>query len=199
MTRDVLLRLSPYIRGDVIDFGAGTARHRPMISTFGKTYTALDLQAGPGIDIVGDVLAAPIPDASYDTLVSIHVIEHVREPWTMIDEVARILRPGGTAIVMAPFMYPFHADPHDYFRFSELGLRSLFERAGMKIELVSSYGGFFVVLSETIKQKYLSHYKPRSWLKRRILFVLERIFTFCNCILPPGIAYANVVCVARKP
>jgi SAM-dependent methyltransferase len=198
MTRDVLHALSSFIHGDTLDFGAGTARHKPMIAKYAARYTAFDLQAHPNIDIVGDVLAPPIGDASYDTVVSIHVLEHVREPWRMVEQMARILRPGGVAILMAPFMYPFHADPHDYFRFSEQGLSSLFERAGLRIELCSKYGGFFTVLSEVIKQKFLSHYRPRSWLKRRILFALEKIFTVLNTFFPPRIAYANVVCVARK-
>ena len=53
----------------------------------------------------------------------------------MVEQARRVLRPGGAAIFMAPFMYPFHADPCDFFRFSEQGLASLFERVGMKVEL----------------------------------------------------------------
>lgn len=199
-TRQIVEALLPYVHGDVIDFGAGLSRYKPMILTKAKSYKAMDSFEAPGIDVVADVMNPPLADSSCDTVLCTQVLEHIREPWIVVEHIARVLRPGGTAIVTTPFMYPYHPDPGDYFRYTADGLASLFERVGMKVELKGGYCGFFGVLSETIKQKFLSHYgKPRSWFKRRLLFVIERIAAFLNRIAPPGIVYANSVCIARKP
>ncbi len=199
MTRDVMLATLPYVSGSVIDFGAGLSRYKPMIMTRATKYTAMDIQAFPGIDIVGDVLAPPLPDSSYDTVLSTHVLEHVQKPWVMVEQIARVLKSGGHCVLMAPFMYPFHADPTDFFRYTEQGMRSLFESAGMEIILCTRYGGMFCILSEIVKQKFFSHYKgPRSWFQKRFLFAFENTMAFLNQFFPPKIAYANVVIVARK-
>lgn len=199
-TRDVFLSVARFIHGDCIDFGAGMSRYKHMILKRAASYTTMDIRAHPGIDIVGDALDPPLRDASFDTVVSTHVLEHVREPWVMVGQIARVLRPGGTAILMAPFMYPEHSDPHHYFNFSEAGLRALFERVGMHVALSQRYGGFFTIMSEIIKQKYFSPYGGRlPWWKRHLFSFLQEIFRLLNRLAPPGIAYANVVCVAHKP
>ena len=199
-TREVVKALLPVVRGDVIDFGAGMSRYKAWIMERAKTYTTLDISPFPGIDIVADVLNPPVADASFDTVLSTHVIEHVKEPWVMAGHIARVLRPGGFSIVMAPFMYPFHADPYDFFRFSEQGLRSLFERAGLEVLLCAKYGSWLDIQSETLKQKFFSPYKrPHPWWKRRLFGLIETILGALNRLFKPGICYTNVVCVARKP
>lgn len=198
-TRDVFRMLLPFIRGSTVDIGAGMSRYKAWVMKRATSYTAMDIEAYAGIDIVGDALAPPFQDESFDTVMSMHVLEHVREPWTMMKQIARILRPGGSAIVTAPFQYPYHADPHDYFRFSEEGMRSLMEGAGMRVELVSKFGGWWAMQGETIKQRFVSPYRrPHPWWKRRMMTAVETTCAALNCFFPPGIAYANVIGVARK-
>lgn len=81
-------------------------------------------------DIVGDIMRMPIPDASYDGMVCLAVLEHVPRPWDAMTEMFRVLVPGGKLLLYVPFLYPYHAMPGyygDYFRFSEEAIRSLCE------------------------------------------------------------------------
>jgi hypothetical protein len=45
-------------------------------------------------------------------------IEHVREPWTALSEVARCVKPGGLVVMTSVFLFPIHACPNDYWRFT---------------------------------------------------------------------------------
>jgi SAM-dependent methyltransferase len=69
-----------------------------------------------------------IPDQSADCVVSICVLEHCAKPWIVMDEIFRILKPGGTVFIGVPFMFPFHADPHDNYRVTYRGIDILCEK-----------------------------------------------------------------------
>lgn len=82
-------------------------------------------------DMVGDVMAIPLADASWDAIVCLAVLEHVPRPWDAMNEMFRVLKPGGLLLVYVPFLYPYHAMRGyygDYFRYTEDGIRSLCEK-----------------------------------------------------------------------
>lgn len=79
-------------------------------------------------DIVGDVMDLPLPDASYDAVLCLAVLEHVPRPWDAMREMRRVLKPGGRLVLYVPFLSPYHAMPGyygDYVRFTDDGLRAL--------------------------------------------------------------------------
>jgi len=102
----------------ILDVGAGGRRVAPQVRTF-------DAVAGPNVDIVGDIHAMPIADASYDCVVCTGTLEHVANPWRAIEEIYRVLRPGGIVHIDVPFIQGYHADPTDFWRFTIDGLRQL--------------------------------------------------------------------------
>lgn len=86
----------------------------------------VDLTAYASVDIVADVMNVPLPDASVARIVSDNVLEHVKDPVKAVQEMYRLLEPGGLAYIATPFMYPFHSSPSDYQRWTIQGLRELF-------------------------------------------------------------------------
>jgi carbamoyltransferase len=104
----------------VCDVGAGGRRIRPDVVT-------VDAFAGPGVDVVGDIHALPIPDASFDCVFCTGTLEHIRNPFVAVQELHRILKPGGLIHIDVPFMQGYHPDPTDYWRFTLDGLRLLCE------------------------------------------------------------------------
>lgn len=102
---------------------------KPLLA--GVTYRVLDPVPTYHPDIVGDVMALPLPDASEDAIICLAVLEHVPRPWDAMREMHRVLKPGGSLFLYVPFLSPYHAMPGyygDYFRFTEDGLRSLSEK-----------------------------------------------------------------------
>lgn len=99
----------------------------------------------PHLHLVGDAQRLPFIDASFDIVYSIAVLEHVPKPWLAASEIVRILRPGGHVVLDLPFLNAIH-DDHDYFRFTDKGIRMLFDDWNFipVLEQVGSGGGSFI-------------------------------------------------------
>lgn len=88
----------------------------------------VDMLPGDGVDLVLDLedshslLSLP-PIAHIECL---SVLEHTPRPWLMAQTLSDLLLPGGTIFVDAPFCWPYHGYPKDYWRFTQDGLMSLF-------------------------------------------------------------------------
>ena len=69
--------------------------------------------ADPRVSLVyGDGCQLGIASESFDTVLNIQVLEHVFEPIRMVEEVARVLKPGGSAIFLIPTTSTMHMAPH---------------------------------------------------------------------------------------
>lgn len=66
------------------------------------SYRTLDVSPRAKPNIVADICATGLPDASVDLVVACAVLEHVRDPQAAVDELARILSPLGAALLMVP-------------------------------------------------------------------------------------------------
>ena len=88
--RSTTLRKEVFRRGDVLDIGCGD---------YCRGSLAVDIAPADGADLLTDGTRLPFRDASFDGVVSYHVIEHLRRPAVecLLDEIARVLRPGGRA------------------------------------------------------------------------------------------------------
>lgn len=85
--------------------------------------TDIDPERKP--DIVCDVCDMPFPDNSFDAVFLIEVLEHVHNPPKALNEIYRVLKPGGKLIFSVPFIFPLHDRPGDYFRYTKYGLKLL--------------------------------------------------------------------------
>jgi SAM-dependent methyltransferase len=133
----------------VLDAGAGEARHRKYFKQ--GRYIAMDAGCGDaawdysGLDIRGDLERIPLRDSSVDCILCMVVLEHTRDPRQVLLEFARVLKEGGTLVMVVPFLWEEHQAPNDYFRFTRYGVRSLFESSSLRLDLLSPMGGFFSV------------------------------------------------------
>ena len=99
---------------DVLEVGCGIATDGARFSEAGARYCGLDF-AGPALDLArrrfalfglpgsfveADATELPFPDANFDLVYSHGVIHHIANTQQAIDEFHRVLRPGGTAVVM---------------------------------------------------------------------------------------------------
>lgn len=103
----------------VVNIGSGTNR-------IGEGVINLDIYPFKNVDVVADIRKLPFKDGSLDMVVCESVLEHVPRPGAVIEEINRVVKAGGYIYISVPFLYPFHASPDDYQRWSKNGLRQAF-------------------------------------------------------------------------
>src|SRR3954454_12021003 len=110
--------------------------YRGRVSVEVGSWETLDFAGRPGVTHgTEDPYHFPLPDDGYDVVLSGQVIEHVPKIWRWMPELARIVRPGGVVITVAPISWPFHEAPVDCWRMYPDGLCALYEDAGLTVEV----------------------------------------------------------------
>ncbi len=102
------------------------------------SFVGLDMQKGPGVDIVASAEKLPFPDKSFDVVYCLETLEHAERPWLICSEIERVLKPKGIAVVSSQQNFPIHMHPSDYFRYTPLGLKALFPKLASKLAFAIS-------------------------------------------------------------
>lgn len=77
----------------------------------------------------------PIKSESLSGIGCFAVLEHTRQPWLVVREIWRMLKPGGQAFIDWPFLQPVHGYPSHFFNATREGLTSLFEDTGFETNM----------------------------------------------------------------
>lgn len=101
-------------------------------------FIGIDMQAGPGVDLVASAENIPFPDKTFDIVFCLETLEHADKPWLICAEIERVLKPNGVAIVSSQQNFPIHMHPSDYFRYTPLGLKALFPKLSNKLAFAIS-------------------------------------------------------------
>ena len=105
------------------------------------------------IDIVSDIAAIALRDGSFDAVLCTEVLEHVRDPVAALKELTRVLRPGGTLIITAPFVSMTHFAPYHYATgFNRYFYETHLQRDGFEIIELVENGNFFEFVAAHLRQ-----------------------------------------------
>ncbi|WP_089724574.1 class I SAM-dependent methyltransferase [Candidatus Thiosymbion oneisti] len=103
------------------------------------------------IDLVSDIAEIPAPDASFDAILCSEVLEHVPEPTHALDEFARLLKPGGTLILTAPFGSVVHMAPYHFCSgFSKYWYEHHLALRGFDIHELVANGDWYALLRQEV-------------------------------------------------
>jgi SAM-dependent methyltransferase len=145
--------------GWVLDYGAG---NRPE---YLDNVVNLELAPYPSTDVMSGDMRLPFRDGCFDAIVTLAVLEHVREPWSAARELVRVLKPGGTLIADVPFLQPVHAYPSHFFNMTAEGLKSLFaDTCDIESSEVPHYGRPIYTLTWFL-QRYCDGLPPEQRAK----------------------------------
>jgi SAM-dependent methyltransferase len=88
----------------------------------------IDIERAPGVHVVMDAHSLAFRDRSFDVVLATEILEHLPEPQRAVDEMRRVLRPGGSVVLTTRFLFPLHDAPGDYYRYTRYGLAHLFRQ-----------------------------------------------------------------------
>ena len=162
----------------VLDVGGireiGIKGYRYPVESVG-TWIYLNIDATSNPDIVADGTKIPLQHASVDVVVCTKVLEHLAAPALCIDEIWRVLKKGGVFIGSAPFVFPVHGDPSDYYRYTESGLRFLLQK--FSVVNIEPMGGSLGTMGLLLEQEVttLVRYRfMRSFMRRLAVTMIRK-------------------------
>jgi len=93
----------------VLDFACGNGANIPWLRE-GREYVGVDISStglqraqGAGVHLVcADVDALPFANGAFDAAIATFVLEHATDPVRMLEEMRRVVRPGGRVVLMGP-------------------------------------------------------------------------------------------------
>lgn len=99
-----------------------------ILSEYLENTINLEIVDGPLVDVIGDSHNLPFKNNIFDLVIIQAVLEHVKYPKKVVDEIHRILKKRGFVYAEVPFMQGVHGRPHDFQRYTKYGLETLFEK-----------------------------------------------------------------------
>jgi len=138
----------------VLDLGAGTAPFKKFFKA--DTYLCIDIENRQNNDnvILADINdGIPVDDNRVDVIICFEVLEHLKKPAFVIQEINRVLRPGGKLILSTPMVWKVHEPPNDFFRYTEFGLQYLLESAGFKKYQIKQSNNYLYTLCQLINMQ----------------------------------------------
>ncbi len=121
-----------YIGGMTLNAGCGERDISAILVGFGaESVVNYDIQPGISGAITGSLAKMPFAPDSFDTIFCNAVLEHVPAIDRVMQELTRVLKPGGMMIVSIPFLQPYHQCPTDFRRYTREGLVELGELHGL--------------------------------------------------------------------
>ena len=146
LMRQAMVDVKDRVGKQVLDVGCGAMPYAQIFAERFECYVGMerDRLRYENIDVCGDAMELPFGAEAFDTVLCNQVLEHVPEPQLVMDEMARVLKSGGSLILTAPHIWGEHEIPHDYFRYTRYGLKYLAEKSDFAIYDVRALAGFWV-------------------------------------------------------
>lgn len=105
---------------------------------FTGPYLGVDIEEGPGVDRICDAEHLYLLQEKFPVVVSTEMLEHVKRPWLVLDQIYETTEIGGYVIITARGFdergcWELHEHPIDVYRYSDHAMRALAESAGLEV------------------------------------------------------------------
>ena len=222
-SRRLFEALKTFCHGRVLDVGGWdfveTARRRNIEFdqwvTLERVVGRLPTEPDSRVSVAyGDGCALGIRSEAFDTVMSIQVLEHVFEPILMVEEMARVMKPGGCSILLIPQTSTMHLAPHFHQNFSRFWIQEAMGRAGLEIIELQPLGGVWSSMASHLLYFFFQAARAEgmsdSAIHRRrafwLLLPLQLIYALISIPICMFLSLAdlaeepnNHLVVARKP
>lgn len=177
----------------LLDAGAGESQFKKFCSHLnyiaqdfgqydGRGETGLQMGSwdNSGLDIVSDITAIPLPDASVDAIMCTEVFEHIPDPIAAVKEFNRLLKPGGYLLITAPFASITHFAPYHFASgFNRFWYEKHLPGNNFRIDELTLNGNYFEYIAQ--ENRRIKRIAGKYANKR--LNMLEKIIIHLNLLI----------------
>lgn len=210
--------LREYAKGTIVDIGCGSANYKDFCLALSQvsSYLPMDyptwganfkdsINLASELGVVGSTLLRSSPNKalawvdgtelaikseSVETVLSLGVLEHIRDYRAYLSEATRVLKKDGNFIITIPFLYQAHGGQDgvdDYYRWTMSGLKYDLEKSGLKCVVIEGFGGPGTMFSQLINGyliKKLNLYSGKNKILKLLFFgiLLAPVFFLVNSI-----------------
>jgi SAM-dependent methyltransferase len=159
---------APELKGRLLDFGCGSKPYKPLFTV--DEYIGLDFEktghdhSNEQIDVFYDGKSIPFPDNSFDSVLCSEVAEHLFDLPMVLEEIKRVIKPGGKILMTTPFVWPEHETPYDFARYSRFGLEDVAKKCGLEIYAFEKEGNFLQAVTQ-LKVLYFAQWAQNGLFK----------------------------------
>jgi SAM-dependent methyltransferase len=181
----------------ILSVGGGPTRNDPKEMN-------LNIAPFPGVDLVANAIRLPFATGTVDGVWSNAVLEHVAGAEAAVNEMIRVVEPGGYVINLVPFMQPIHAYPQDFQRYTSEGLAYLMrdleildhgEAVGPSFALYELLGKYLDGPGQQTLPRWIRGLTRRTLLPALHRAIAGKVDWNLDAQLMPSLVY----CVGRKP
>ena len=165
--RNAVREFGTQLGGNLLDVGCGSQQYREYLHC--EQYFGIEWSADKRPPVVADVTQIPFRDRAFDSALCTEVLEHLPEPGHCLEEIHRVVKPGGSVFFTVPMTVHTHSEPYDFYRYTEYGLRYLLKKHGFEITTLRRLGGVVSVMASrgiNLGCEVASEHLDRSKLKR---------------------------------
>ena len=131
LQKAITLELDGKTNLKILDVGCGNKPFFPFFRHISREYIGTDLTVdNPMVDIVCPAEKLEIEDQWADVVLCLSVLEHVNDPIQSVKELYRVVKPGGVVLALTHGCFPWHPYPQDHWRWTQTGLKLMFEKHG---------------------------------------------------------------------
>lgn len=138
---------------------------RPFVTSLEPSlYIGIDIEEGPGVDIVcnADDIIEKFGKESFDVVISTELLEHVKDWKKVVSNIKNICKPGGIILITTrSYGFPFHSYPYDFWRYELEDMANIFSDCNiLLLEKDLQQPGIFIKIKkhDNFVEKDLSDY-----------------------------------------
>lgn len=211
LIRDIKEAIKNYAKGDFLDLGCGNKPYESLYNAVTSSQIGCDIAQSDKkrVDTICPVTDLKFGDAMFDSVLCTQVLEHVFEHDKMMQEILRVLKPGGNLILTVPFAWELHEEPYDFFRYTKYALKELFEQNGFQIDYIKPNGGKWAAIyqlrnnmlyrSFTTHKTFFNKLKQIIFMEMRLTQLRNHFAIWLDKTYRDEIFTLNYIVVAHKP
>ncbi len=154
------INIKKYASGKLLDLGCGKVPLYHVYKDYVTDNVCIDwgntIHQSSHLDYECDLTKKlNFQNGEFDTIILSDVLEHIPQPDSFWQEIARVLSSGGKILLNVPFFYWIHENPYDYYRYTEFALRRFVESSGLSLVLLKPIGGFPEIMTDIFAKNIL--------------------------------------------